>query len=167
LNIFTIAILMSMSTASTILQISERAIIGLLGYGANTLFCFFMFVFLSMMLWCLRSFLMLISGLVFVGWVFFDFCCPLWTLGSCKGCWVLAIECFCRSVGGRKERSVGSRPHIRRYKMALTSCVLNGKQIICACAKGSSSLHVLCLPGDDNLANGLQPIRERHILGGG
>jgi hypothetical protein len=32
--------------------------------------------------------------------------------------------------------SVGSRPHIRRYKMALTSCVLSGKQIICACAKG-------------------------------
>jgi hypothetical protein len=31
---------------------------------------------------------------------------------------------------------VGSRPHIRRYKMALTSCVLSGKQIICACAKG-------------------------------
>ena len=36
----------------------------------------------------------------------------------------------------RKRRSVGSRPHIRRYKMALTSCVLSGKQIICACAKG-------------------------------
>jgi hypothetical protein len=31
---------------------------------------------------------------------------------------------------------VGSRPHIRRHKMALTSCVLSGKQIICACAKG-------------------------------
>jgi hypothetical protein len=27
---------------------------------------------------------------------------------------------------------VGSRPHIRRHKMALTSCVLSGKQIICA-----------------------------------
>ena len=32
--------------------------------------------------------------------------------------------------------------------MALTSCVLSGKQIICACAKGSSPLHVLCLPRD-------------------
>jgi hypothetical protein len=62
---------------------------------------------------------------------------------------------------------VGSRPHIRHYKMVLTSCVLNGKQIICACAKGSSSLHVLCLPRDDNSSNGLQPIRERHVLGGG
>jgi hypothetical protein len=36
----------------------------------------------------------------------------------------------------RPNLSVGSRPHIRRYKMALTSCVLSGKQIICACAKG-------------------------------
>ena len=35
-----------------------------------------------------------------------------------------------------RRGSVGSRPHIRRYKMALTSCVLSGKQIICACAKG-------------------------------
>jgi hypothetical protein len=61
--------------------------------------------------------------------------------------------------------SVGSRPHIRCYKMALTSCVLSGKQIICACAKGSSPLHVLCLPRDDNSANGLQTIRERHVLG--
>ena len=63
--------------------------------------------------------------------------------------------------------SVGSRPHIRRYKMALTSCVLSGKQIICACAKDSSPLHVLCLPRDDNSADGLQPIREWHVLGGG
>jgi hypothetical protein len=45
-------------------------------------------------------------------------------------------------------------------KMALTSCVLSGKQIICACAKGSSPPHVLCLPRDDNWADGLQPIRE-------
>jgi hypothetical protein len=57
-------------------------------------------------------------------------------------------------------KDVGSRPHIRHYKMALTSCVLSGKQIICACAKGSSPLHVLCLPRDDNSADGLQPIRE-------
>ena len=35
--------------------------------------------------------------------------------------------------------------------MALTSCVLSGKQIICACAKGSSPPHVLCLPRDDNI----------------
>ena len=55
---------------------------------------------------------------------------------------------------------VGSRPHIRRCKMALTSCVLSGKQIICACAKGSSPPHVLCLPHEDNSADGLQPIRE-------
>uniref|UniRef100_A0A8C6I3V2 Dolichyl-diphosphooligosaccharide-protein glycosyltransferase subunit TMEM258 n=1 Tax=Mus spicilegus TaxID=10103 RepID=A0A8C6I3V2_MUSSI len=34
------------------------------------------------------------------------------------------------------------------------SCVLSGKQIICACAKGSSPLHVLCLPRDDNSAMG-------------
>jgi hypothetical protein len=65
---------------------------------------------------------------------------------------------------GRKESAVyfcvGSRPHIRRCKMALTSCVLSGKQIICACAKGSFPLHVLCLPRDDNSADGLQPIRE-------
>jgi hypothetical protein len=58
------------------------------------------------------------------------------------------------------HKFVGSRPHIRRYKMALTSCVLSGKQIIWACAKGSSPLHVLCLPHDDNSADGLQPIRE-------
>jgi hypothetical protein len=55
---------------------------------------------------------------------------------------------------------VGSRPHIRSCKMVLTSCVLSGKQIICACAKGSSPLHVLCLPCEDNSADGLQPIRE-------
>jgi hypothetical protein len=55
---------------------------------------------------------------------------------------------------------VGSRPHIRRCKMALTSCVLSGKQIICACAKGSFPPHVLCLPRDDNSADGLQPIKE-------
>ena len=60
----------------------------------------------------------------------------------------------------RKGGSVGSRPHIRCCKMALTSCVLSGKQIICACAKGSSPPHVLCLPRDDNSADGLQPIRE-------
>ena len=64
---------------------------------------------------------------------------------------------------------MGSRPHICRYKMALTSCVLSGKQIICACAKGSSPPHVLCLPRDDNSADGLQPIgvtrpRQRMIL---
>jgi hypothetical protein len=62
--------------------------------------------------------------------------------------------------GGLHTEPVGSRPHIRRYKMALTSCVLSGKQIICACAKGSSPPHVLCLPRDDNSADGLQPIRE-------
>jgi hypothetical protein len=61
---------------------------------------------------------------------------------------------------------VGSHPHVHRYKMALISCVLSSKQIICACARGSSSLHVLCLPRVDNSANGLQPIRERHVLGG-
>jgi hypothetical protein len=60
----------------------------------------------------------------------------------------------------KKIEIVGSRPHIRRYKMALTSCVLSGKQIICACAKGSSPLHVFCLPHDDNSADWLQPIRE-------
>jgi hypothetical protein len=67
----------------------------------------------------------------------------------------------------RKGGDVGSLPHIRHYKMALASCVLSGKQIICTCAKGSSSLHVLCLPRDDNSANGLQPIRERHVPGRG
>jgi hypothetical protein len=64
-------------------------------------------------------------------------------------------------------KCVGSRPHIRRCKMVLTSCVLSGKQIICACAKGNSPFHVLCLSHDDNSADGLQPIRERHVLGGG
>jgi hypothetical protein len=49
---------------------------------------------------------------------------------------------------------VGSRPHIRRHKMALTSCVLSGKQIICACAKGILPLHVLCLSRDVNSAMG-------------
>jgi hypothetical protein len=34
------------------------------------------------------------------------------------------------------------------------SCVLSGKQIICACAKGSSPPHVLCLPRDYNSAMG-------------
>jgi hypothetical protein len=62
---------------------------------------------------------------------------------------------------------VGSRPHIRRYKMALTSCVLSGKQIICACAKGVLWLLVLCLPRDVNSADGLQPIREWHVRGEG
>jgi hypothetical protein len=47
------------------------------------------------------------------------------------------------------------------------SCVLSGKQIICACAEGGSSLHVLCLPRDVNSADGLQPIREWHVLGEG
>lgn len=34
----------------------------------------------------------------------------------------------------RKGGDVRSRPHIRHYKMALTSCVLSSKQIICTCA---------------------------------
>jgi hypothetical protein len=38
--------------------------------------------------------------------------------------------------------TVGSRPHIRHYKMALTSCVLSSKQIICACA--GVILHSMC-----------------------
>jgi hypothetical protein len=84
------------------------------------------------------------------------------------GWWVVKHPHRSMGVGmGRGSSGVGSRPHIRRYKMALTSCVLSGKQIICACAKGSSPLHVLCLPRDDNWANGLQPIREQHVLGGG
>jgi hypothetical protein len=58
------------------------------------------------------------------------------------------------------KRSVGSRPHIRRHKMALTSCVLSGKQIICACAKGILRLLVLCLSRERQLGHGLQPIRE-------
>jgi hypothetical protein len=56
--------------------------------------------------------------------------------------------------------TVGSRPHIRRHKMALTSCVLSGKQIICACAKGILRLLVLCLSRERQLGHGLQPIRE-------
>jgi hypothetical protein len=64
------------------------------------------------------------------------------------------------------QRNCGKPPSHSR-KMALTSCVLSGKQIICACAKGSSPLHVLCLPRDNNSADGLQPIREWHVLGGG
>ena len=40
------------------------------------------------------------------------------------------------SLPKEKIEAVGSHPHIRLYKMALTSCVLSGKQIICACAKG-------------------------------
>jgi hypothetical protein len=68
---------------------------------------------------------------------------------------------------GGSIMSVGSRPHIRRYKMALTSCVLCGKQIICACAKGILWLLVLCLPRDVNSADGLQPIREWHVRGEG
>jgi hypothetical protein len=55
---------------------------------------------------------------------------------------------------------VGSRPHIRHHKMALTSCVLSGKQIICACAKGILRLLVLCLSRERQLGHGLQPIRE-------
>jgi hypothetical protein len=45
------------------------------------------------------------------------------------------------------------RPHSPLQDGA-DSCVLSGKQIICACAKGSSSPHVLCLPHDDNSAMG-------------
>ena len=53
--------------------------------------------------------------------------------------------------------------------MALTSCVLSGKQIICACAKGSFPPHVLCLPRDDNSAwaaanQGVTYPRRRIIL---
>jgi hypothetical protein len=44
--------------------------------------------------------------------------------------------------------------------MALTSCVLSGKQIICACAKGILRLLVLCLSRERQLGHGLQPIRE-------
>jgi hypothetical protein len=51
------------------------------------------------------------------------------------------------------------RPHSPLQDGA-DSCVLSGKQIICACAEGGSSLHVLCLPRDVNSADGLQPIRE-------
>jgi hypothetical protein len=62
--------------------------------------------------------------------------------------------------GNHMVAPVGSRPHIRRYKMALTSCVLSGKQIICACAKGILRLLVLCLSRERQLGHGLQPIRE-------
>jgi hypothetical protein len=58
------------------------------------------------------------------------------------------------SPGGCMGCGVGSHPHIRRHKMALTSCVLSGKQIICACAKSNFPLHVLCLSRDVNLAMG-------------
>jgi hypothetical protein len=61
---------------------------------------------------------------------------------------------------GLPSPGVGSRPHIRRYKMALTSCVLSGKQIICACVKGILRLLVLCLSRERQLGHGLQPIRE-------
>jgi hypothetical protein len=33
--------------------------------------------------------------------------------------------------------------------------------------RGSFPLHVLCLPCDDNSVDGLQPIREQHVRGGG
>ena len=51
------------------------------------------------------------------------------------------------------------RPHSPLQDGA-DSCVLSGKQIICAYAEGGSLLHVLCLPRDVNSADGLQPIRE-------
>ena len=51
------------------------------------------------------------------------------------------------------------RPHSPLQDGA-DSCVLSGKQIICAYAEGGSPLHVLCLPRDVNSADGLQPIRE-------
>jgi hypothetical protein len=73
---------------------------------------------------------------------------------------ILKIKAEINDTVTAKKVSVGSRPHIRRCKMALTSCVLSGKQIICACAKGSFPPHVLCVPRDDNSADGLQPIRE-------
>jgi hypothetical protein len=68
----------------------------------------------------------------------------------------------------RKGGDVRSRTHIRHYKMAPTSCVLSSKQIICACAR--VVFHSMCfafLPLDDNSVDGLQPIRERHVRGGG
>ena len=42
----------------------------------------------------------------------------------------------------RKGGDMGSRSHIRHYKMVLTSCVLSSKQIICACAM--VVLHSMC-----------------------
>jgi hypothetical protein len=85
-----------------------------------------------------------------------------------EGSWEWLNRLYLAMVRGRKERNrVGSRPHIRHYKMALTSCVLSGKQIICACAKGSSLLHVLCLPRDNKLAAANQGVthpRQRIIL---
>jgi hypothetical protein len=56
------------------------------------------------------------------------------------------------------------RPHSPLQDGA-DSCVLSGKQINCAYAEGGSPLHVLCLPRDVNSADGLQPIREWHVLG--
>jgi hypothetical protein len=101
------------------------------------------------------------------GLVLFDFCFVFVFLDRVSLC---SPGCpgtqLCRPGWPRTQKStclclpVGSCPHIRRCKMALTSCVLSGKQIICACAKGSSPLHVLCLPRDNNSADGLQPIRE-------
>jgi hypothetical protein len=58
------------------------------------------------------------------------------------------------------------RPHSPLQDGA-DSCVLSGKQIICACAKGILWLLVLCLPRDVNSADGLQPIREWHVRGEG
>jgi hypothetical protein len=67
-----------------------------------------------------------------------------------------------REVGaGRGQRAEcwEPRPHSPLQDGA-DSCVLSGKQIICAYAEGGSLLHVLCLPRDVNSADGLQPIRE-------
>jgi hypothetical protein len=88
--------------------------------------------------------------------------------GLCLAILCAFLPCVLRVIRlDSVKDGVGSRAHIRRYKMALTSCVLSGKQIICACAKGILWLLVLCFPRDVNSADGLQPIKEWHVRGEG
>lgn len=43
----------------------------------------------------------MISSIFFVGWA--GSCCLLWILSKCGDCGMPGRECFCRSMGGRKE----------------------------------------------------------------
>lgn len=104
------------ATAQLLLHLGGPSAVGLLGSGAGTLSCLFVFC-----VFMLRSNLLKVCFVVLPGvCLVFLFCigvlcyfgcgCPLWILDRCGGCGGAGRECpkFCMSVCGRKvERCYG------------------------------------------------------------
>lgn len=107
MNIFIAAILKYLSCASAKLHFSGPTGRGLLGRGNNIVLvvqvCVCVMLSRYLELLCLRYFLLLISGLDFVRWIF-HFLVPFSLSGSYVSCCrVPNRECFYRPVDGRKN----------------------------------------------------------------